>query len=396
LANLKNLPGVGAAFLQLGLISFGGPTAHLGYFRTEFVEKRGWLSDPEYADVVALCQFLPGPGSSQVAFVLGLGRAGLAGAILGSLCFMLPSAAAMILLGYGIGAAAGLGRAGWLHGLMLSAVAVVALAVWNMGVRLCPDWPRRFLALAGAAAVIALPGARTQIAVIAGGGLVAWWLGRGARPPRRPVAFALTRAHAWAAACLVAFAVLLVALPIAARATRDRPVEEFDAFYRAGALVFGGGHVVLPLLRAEVVRPGWVGDQAFLAGYGAAQAVPGPLFTFAAYLGTVLDPGPHRWLGGILALAAIFLPAWLIVGGTYPFWEQLRARPSARSALDGANAAVVGVLLAALWHPVCTESVRTLSDGAAALGGLVLLARFRLPPWALVGIMAAAGQWILR
>jgi chromate transporter len=396
LPKLKNLTEVCGAFLRLGLISFGGPVAHLGYFRREFVERRCWLDDAAYADLVALCQFLPGPASSQVAFGLGMRRAGILGGLAASIGFMLPSAVAMILFGYGVASLGDVRHAGWLHGLKLAAVAVVALAVWAMALKLCPDWPRRILGLAAAAAVLLLPGTATQIGAMAACGLI----GVGMRskdpnpvnsPPGR-----LAKAHAWAAASLLVFVLLLVLLPALAKAGGEKPVAVFDSFYRAGSLVFGGGHVVLPLLRSEVVPPGWISDDAFLAGYGAAQAVPGPLFTFAGYLGTVIEGGSHAWTGGALALFAIYLPAWLLVGGAYPFWHLLRGASWAHAALGGANAAVVGILLAALYRPVCTEAIRDAGDVLASLVAVVLLSRLRVPPWAVVVLMAAAGQWVLR
>jgi len=395
-ARLRNLAEVGGAFLRLGLISFGGPVAHLGYFRQEFVEKRRWLDDAAYADLVALCQFLPGPASSQVVFGLGMRRAGVAGALLASICFMTPSAAAMILFGYGVASLGSLPRAGWLHGLKLAAVAVVAQAVWRMSLKLCPDWQRRILAVAAAAIVLLLPGALSQIGAIAACALFGWLRRGGGPAPGKTPGEGLGRAHAWAAASLSLFGLLLVLLPVLARVTGDKPVAVFDGFYRAGSLVFGGGHVVLPLLRSEVVPHGWISDDAFMAGYGAAQAVPGPLFTFAAYLGTVIQSGPHAWTGGLLALFAIFLPGWLLVGGAYPFWHGLRGRGWAQAALRGANAAVVGILLAALYRPVCTEGIRDARDVAAAVAAIVLLEKLRAPPWAVVALMAAAGQWVLR
>jgi chromate transporter len=394
-AGLRDLAGVGGAFLRLGLTSFGGPVAHLGYFRKELVERRRWLDDAAYADTVALCQFLPGPASSQVAFCLGMRRAGVAGALLASVSFMAPSAVAMILFGCAVASVGSLLQAGWLHGLKLAAVAVVAQAVWAMSLKLCPDWRRRGLAIAAAALVLFLPGTVSQIGAIAACALFGWLFLGGVAAPGESSG-SLGRGHAWAAASLCLFGILLVLLPVLASSSGDKPVAVFDSFYRAGALVFGGGHVVLPLLRSEVVPRGWIGDNAFLAGYGAAQAVPGPLFTFAGYLGTVIDHGPHPWAGGLLALFAIFLPAWLLVGGAYPFWHLLRGRVWAQAALRGANAAVVGILLAALYRPVCTESVRDARDVAAAAAAFVLLAKLRTPPWAVVAIMAAAGQWILR
>lgn len=391
---LPRLAEVACAFLVLGLSSFGGPVAHLGYFQREFVERRRWLDHAAYADLVALCQFLPGPASSQVAFSLGMRRAGVAGALLASACFMLPSAAAMVLFAYGVAGMGDLSHAGWVHGLKLAAVAVVAQALWRMAARLCPDARRRLLGLAAAAAVLLHPGTVSQVGSIAACALAGWWLGRGAARPGES-GRGLGRDHLWAVASLGAYAVLLVGLPVLARQTGSRSLAVFDGFYRAGALVFGGGHVVLPLLRAEVVPHGWVSGDLFLAGYGAAQAIPGPLFTFSAYLGTLIGLGRHAWEGGLLALLAIFLPGWLVVGGAYPFWNYMRARPWATAALGGANAAVVGILLAALYRPVCTEAVRGALDAAAAAAGAVLLARTRMPPWLLVAAMGAAGQWLL-
>jgi chromate transporter len=392
---LSRLPEIGGAFFRLGLISFGGPVAHLGYFRKEFVERRRWLDDPAFADLVALCQFLPGPASSQVVFALGMRRAGLAGALLGSLCFMLPSAVAMILLGYGVASLGDLRRAGWLHGLKLAAVAVVAQAVWAMGLRLCPDWPRRILAVAATATVLLLPGSLSQVGVIAACALLGWLGLRGGAAPGAAPGNGLGRGRIRAAASLSLFGLLLMVLPVLAKVTGDKPVAVFDGFYRAGSLVFGGGHVVLPLLRSEVVPPGWISDDAFLAGYGAAQAIPGPLFTFAGYLGTVIQSGSHAWTGGVLALLAIFLPGWLLVGGAYPFWHAIRGEGWAQAALRGANAAVVGLLLAALYRPVCTEGIRDARDVAAAAAAIVLMGRLRTPPWAAVALMAALSQWVL-
>jgi chromate transporter len=392
-ASLSRLPEVCSVFLRLGLTSFGGPVAHLGYFQRECVDRRRWLDDAAYADLVALCQFLPGPASSQVVFSLGMRRAGLAGALGGSLCFMLPSAVAMICLAYGVEQVGGLSRSGWLHGLKLAAVAVVALAVWTMARKLCTDWLRRAMAACAACAVVLWPGPIAQVGAIAACALVSWWIGGASAKGGEPGP-GIGRGHLWAVASLAAFALLLGVLPLMAGAQGGR-VAVFDGFYRAGALVFGGGHVVLPLLRAEVVPRGWVGDDAFLAGYGAAQALPGPLFTFAAYLGTLIGSGSHAWATGVLALFAIFLPGWLIVGGAYPFWHVLRGRGWARAALGGANAAVVGILLAALYQPMCTEGIRDARDVAAVTAGIILLALARLPSWAVVAAMGAAGHWIL-
>lgn len=388
------LPEVAGAFLKLGCVSFGGPVAHLGYFRAEFVERRQWLDDAHFGDLVALCQFLPGPGSSQVVFALGMHRAGLVGALVASACFTLPSAVLMIAFAYGVTALGDLHHAGWLHGLKLTAVAVVAQAVWGMGKRLCTDRAKLSLCLASAAALLAAPGALAQLGVIAGGALVGWTLYRDkvavAKNSNEPA-----RHHLAAGAALALFAALQVALPALASATGSRALAVFDAFYRAGSLVFGGGHVVLPLLRAELVPRGWISNERFLAGYGAAQALPGPLFTFAAYLGAAMRPGARAWAQGLWSLLAIFLPAWLLIGGALPFWHRLRATRAAQAALAGANAAVVGVLLAALYDPVFTGAVHRRADGVAALLAYGLLETWKAPPWLVVIAMAAAGQWVL-
>lgn len=383
------------AFLKLGCLSFGGPIAHLGYLRAELVERRQWIDDARYGDLVALCQFLPGPASSQVVFALGMQRAGLLGALLASACFTFPSALLMIGFAYGVSALGDLHGARWPHGLKLAAVAVVAQAVWGMAKKLCTDRARVSLCLASAAVLLAIPGAATQIAVISGGGLAGWWLYRRAiatwpqpAPERR------LRHHGVAAAALVVFAALLLLLPVLTSATGSRPIAVFDSFYRSGSLVFGGGHVVLPLLRAEVVPRGWLTDDQFLAGYGAAQALPGPMFAFSAYLGAAMSPG-GGWLNGLWCLLAIFLPAWLLVGGALPFWNRLRAKKWAQAALAGANASVVGVLLAALYSPVFTEGVRGTMDAVAALVAFGLLEHWKAPPWLVVVGMAAAGEWLL-
>jgi len=394
-SKLKNLREVGGSFLKLGLISFGGPVAHIGYLREEFVNKRHWLDDEAYADLVALCQFLPGPASSQVVFALGRQRAGLAGALLASLGFTLPSAALMIFFGYSVTALGDLHGAGWLHGLKLAAVAVVAQAVWGMGGRLCPDRARLTLALAAAAGVLLVPSAFSQIGAIAIGAVAGWWLYRDEVEPKKMSAGAISRDHLWAAATLAGFALLLAILPVLATVSGDKNIAVFDSFYRAGSLVFGGGHVVLPLLRAETVPTGWISDDAFLAGYGFAQAVPGPLFTFAAYLGTVMHPGSQAWLGGLWCLLAIFLPAWLLIGGALPFWHSLRTKVWAQAALRGANAAVVGVLLAALYNPVWISGVTGGRSAALAIAAFAALQVWKAPPWAVVLVAAGLGQAVL-
>lgn len=387
---------VAGAFLRLGCLSFGGPIAHLGYLRAEFVEKRKWLDDAHYGDLVALCQFLPGPASSQVVFALGMQRAGLLGALVASACFTLPSALLMIGFAYGVARASDLNGAGWLHGLKLAAVAVVAQAVWGMGKKLCTDRARISLCIGSAAVLLAMPGAIAQLGVIALGGLVGWRLYRdtiavGAVPGGTTG----PSGHVAAAAALAAFFALLVALPALASATGSHHLAVFDSFYRSGSLVFGGGHVVLPLLRAEIVPRAWLTDDQFLAGYGAAQALPGPMFAFSAYLGAAMSPGPTSWLNGLWCLLGIFLPAWLLIGGALPFWHRLRAKRWAQAALAGANAAVVGVLLAALYNPVFTESVRGPRDVVAALLAFGLLEHWKAPPWLVVAASAAAGQWLL-
>ncbi len=382
------------AALKLGLVSFGGPVAHLGYFREEFVRKRRWLDDAAYADLVALCQFLPGPASSQVIFALGMRRAGLPGAVLASLGFTLPSAVLMILFAIGVASIGGFQNAGWLHGLKLAAVAVVAKAVIGMGRQLCPDAARRSIAALAAACLIVFPGSWLQVGVIVVGGIAGWCMGRKESPQTGVSLDAKRGNHILAVATLGVFGLLLVLLPVLASVTGNKDVAMFDGFYRAGSLVFGGGHVVLPLLRAEVVPNGWVGDDAFLAGYGAAQALPGPLFAFAAYLGAVGSPRP--WLGGLWCLFAIFLPSWLLIAGAVPFWQRLRAKAWAQAALRGANAAVVGVLLAALYHPVCTGGIHGVLDLATAAALFGLLQWRKTPPWLVVLAAAVFGQWLPR
>jgi chromate transporter len=390
----RRLAEVFGAFLKLGLISFGGPVAHLGYFRNEFVGRRRWLDDAAYGDLVALCQFLPGPASSQAVFALGRQRAGWLGGALASCGFTLPSAVLMIAFGYGVTALGDLQHAGWLRGLKLAAVAVVAQAVWGMGRSLCPDRARLTIALAAAALLLLWPGALVQVGVILGGGVVGWWLYRRAIPASEPASRADWRRHLVAGGILAVFFLLLAALPVLAAATGRKDLAVIDSFYRAGSLVFGGGHVILPLLRAEVVPPGWVTDDTFLAGYGAAQALPGPLFTFAGCLGTAIHPGPNAWAGGRGCLLAIFLPGWLLIAGALPFWQQLRARSWAQAALRGANAVGGGVLLAALYNPVWTESVTSAPAAATALAAFGLLQWWKCPPWLVVVLAAAAGQWL--
>jgi len=377
-----------AVFLRLGLTSFGGPIAHLGYFRDELVARRKWLDERTYADLVALCQFLPGPASSQVGMAVGIARAGMPGALAAWLGFTAPSAIALIAFAYGL-EALGAGSGGWLHGLKVVAVAVVAQAVWGMARSLTPDRPRITLAVVAALVMLAWPTALGQIGAIVAGAIVGRRL---LAPPAAAAsaAFAFPVRRTWAVIAWVAFFGLLAGLPLAARLTSSETTAIVDAFYRAGSLVFGGGHVVLPLLQAEVVPPGWVDNDAFLAGYGAAQAVPGPLFTFAAYLGAVMNAPLTGWVGGLVCLVAIFLPSFLLVVGALPFWDRLRASPAAQSMLVGVNAAVVGLLLAALYDPVWTSAIRGRADFGLALAAFALLAVWRAPPW-LVVVLTAAG-----
>ena len=379
-----------AVFLRLGLTSFGGPVAHLGYFRSELVERRRWLDEHAYADLVALCQFLPGPASSQVGMALGLRRAGFAGALAAWAGFTLPSALALIAFGYGVARWAGVAQSGAVHGLKLVAVAVVAQAVWAMARTLCPDRARAAIAFGAALAVLALPGAAGQLGAIALGALLGRYALRLAPPPVPPAPAEPIRRRS-GAFLLALFALLLVALPLAAAALASPTLAAVAVFYQSGALVFGGGHVVLPLLRAGVVPPGWVDDGAFLAGYGAAQAVPGPLFSFAAYLGTVMQGPLGGWAGGLVMRAAIFLPAFLLVAGALPFWAALRRRAGAQRALAGVNAAVVGLLGAALYDPVWTGAVHGRADFALALAAFALLVVARWSPlWVVLAAAAAA------
>ena len=379
------------AFLALGLTSFGGPVAHIGYFREAFVARRKWLDEHGYADLVALCQMLPGPTSSQVGIGIGLTKAGLPGGLAAWVGFTAPSALLMIALGYGVIAFDDAIPAGLLHGLKAVVVAVVAQAVWSMARTLCPDPPRVTIAVLGAAAVILVGGAATQVAVIAAGGLVGYlWLRDETESP--PVEKQVVAVPVVATASLVLFFVLLALLPVLAATWPSQPLALADSFYRSGSLVFGGGHVVLPLLEAEVLPPGWVTEDAFLAGYGAAQAVPGPLFTFSAYLGTVMEQPPAGWLGGLICLGAIFVPSFLLVVGALPCWNALRGLEAARRTMLGVNAAVVGLLLAALYDPVWTSGVRAPSDFVLALAAFALLASWKVPPW-LVVILGAGAGW---
>lgn len=381
------------AFLKLGLTSFGGPVAHLGYFRTEFVERRAWLDDKSYSDLVALCQFLPGPASSQVGIALGLGRAGWFGALGAWVGFTLPSAIALILFAFGVTQWAALAQSGAVHGLKVFAVAIVAQAVWGMAKTLCPDRSRAGIAIVAALLVLAIPSAMGQVGAIVAGGIAGRWAVQlGHLPVAEHRDYGVSKRTG--AALLLLFGLLLVLLPVLATAVRSSALSVISSFYQSGALVFGGGHVVLPLLQTSVVPNGLVTNDAFLAGYGAAQAVPGPLFTFAAYLGAVMTGTLGGWGGGLTLLVAIFVPAFLMVAGALPFWESLRQRDGVQRAMAGVNAAVVGVLAAALYDPVWTSAIHSRADFGLALGAFGLLVYGRQSP-VLVAALAAAAGWLL-
>ncbi len=377
-------------FLKLGLSCFGGPIAHIGYFRNEFVTRRGWLDEQAYADLVGLCQFLPGPASSQVGFSIGLLRAGYLGGLAAWTGFTLPSAALLVLFAYGSRALAGPIGAGLLHGLKLVAVAIVAQAVWGMARTLCPDRARASIALVAALIILFSGSAAMQIAAIGFGAVAGLWLCRGA-PPAASGQIAVPVSRPVAIAALALFFLVLFGLPVLRAVAPSQGLALFEAFYRSGALVFGGGHVVLPLLRQAFVTPGWISDNLFLAGYGAAQAVPGPLFTVAAYLGAMVEPAPHGLAGAALGLLGIFLPGLLILTGTLPFWDIFRRRVSAQALMRGVNAAVVGLLGAALYNPVWTSSVNRPGDFGVALIGFVLLTVWRAPPLVVVIVSAVGG-----
>jgi chromate transporter len=375
------------AFLKLGLTSFGGPIAHLGYFRNELVVRRKWIDEAGYADLVALCQFLPGPASSQVGFALGLLRGGPLGALAAWCAFTLPSALLLIAFAMAGPAFGGPIGAGLIHGLKIVAVSVVAQAVWGMARVLTPDRMRAGIALAALFIVVFLGGSLAQIAAIASGGVAGFWLCRNSvTAPIGHLSFGISRTVG-ATALILLFA-LLALLPLLSAWSDLHGVKLIDSFYRAGALVFGGGHVVLPLLEAEVVKPGWISTDGFLAGYGAAQAIPGPLFTFAAYLGAAMDPSPTGIAGAFICLVGIFLPGLLLVTGTLPFWDALRLRPGAQAMMRGTNAAVVGILGAALYDPVWTGGIVSPRDFALAVAGFLLLTIWRVPPWAVVLLLA--------
>lgn len=380
-------------FLRLGLTSFGGPAAHLGYFREEFVTRRHWLSERSYADLVALCQFLPGPASSQVGMALGLSRSGYAGALAAWAGFTLPSAFVLILFALGISSDGHVLPSGALHGLKVVAVAVVAQAVWGMAGNLCTGVLRVTIMAMAACAVLLVPSVWAQGGVIVVAGVAGLLLIKPAQDSVHdplPITVSRRTGVVW----LTLFFALLVGLPVLAQAMANPITALIDAFYRAGALVFGGGHVVLPLLQAQVVPSGWVSNDAFLAGYGATQAMPGPLFTFAAFLGASMATAPSGWLGGMVCLLAIFVPSFLLVAGALPFWEALRHSMRTQAALAGVNAAVVGILLAALYQPVWTSAIEQPQDFGMALVALVALMFWKLPPWFVVLATGVAG-WLL-
>jgi chromate transporter len=383
------------ASTRLGLTSFGGPIAHLGYFHEEYVKNRKWIDEQSYADLVALCQFLPGPASSQVSIAIGILRARLLGGIAAWIGFTLPSALALIAFAFGIGAFAGAGDAGWLHGLKVVAVAVVAQAVWGMARSLCPDRERATIAILAAIFTLAWPSAVGQLSSIVIAALTGavFFPGQTSSSPsqmRFPIA-KKTGITAW-----IIFFVLLVGLPFYRQVSPSHGLEVFDSFFRVGSLVFGGGHVVLPLLQTEVVGPGWVTNEQFVAGYGATQAVPGPLFTFSAYLGAVMSSEPNGWIGAFLALIAIFLPSFLLVIGALPFWDLLRSVRMFQSALKGINAAVVGLLLAALYSPVWTSAIYSPADFGLGLIAFALLMFWKFPPWLVVVLTAVGGEALTR
>lgn len=381
------------AFLKLGLTSFGGPVAHLGYFRAEFVERRKWLDDQSYSDLVALCQFLPGPASSQVGMALGLGRAGWLGALAAWIGFTLPSAITLILFAFGVAYWAGLAQSGVIHGLKVMAVAVVAQAVWGMSQSLCPDRLRGGIAVCAALLVLAFSSAFSPMIALVLGGLAGWRF-----LPRQQLATLEHRdygvSRTTGAALLSVFGLLLLGLPLLAALSGSKTIAALAGFYQAGSLVFGGGHVVLPLLQANVVPTGWLGNDTFLAGYGAAQAVPGPLFTFAAFLGAAMPSPLGGWGGGMLLLLAIFTPSFLLVAGALPYWESLRQRAGIQRAMGGINAAVVGILAAALYDPVWTSAIKSKTDFCLALAAFGALVVGKVSP-VIVVLLAAIGGLLL-
>lgn len=380
-------------FLKLGLTSFGGPVAHLGYFREEFVSKRRWLSDAQYADIVALCQFLPGPASSQVGMAIGLSHAGYKGALSAWLGFTLPSAIFLIIFALGVSHYSDIATSGILHGLKIASVAIVAQAIWGMAKNLCPDKARITIMTITTCFVLVVPSAIGQVLAIIMAGFIGWRLFQ-PNIDEAHQALSIPISKKSGSVWLVMFFVLLVILPMITWIWPNAIVILMDDFYRAGTLVFGGGHVVLPLLQAEVVETGMVSNDLFLAGYGATQIVPGPLFTFAAFLGASMNEFPNGWLGGMIALVAIFLPSFLLVVGALPFWEVLRHHTQTKAALMGINAAVVGLLLAAFYQPIWVNTIFNATDFSLALIAFVALMYWKLPIW-LVVIASGMLGWLL-
>jgi chromate transporter len=384
-----------AVFLKLGLTCFGGPIAHLGYFRREFVERLRWLDDETFTDLVGLCQFLPGPSSSQVGFSIGLLRAGWLGGLAAWCGFTLPSVLLLLCFAAIAPNLGGPVGSGLIHGLKLVAVAVVAQAVWDMARRLCPDRRRAAIALIAIAVLSILTTAYAQLIVIGLGAVLGSALchttasSDGCHVPQHTHEFPVSRTVG--AAALILFCILLFGLPVLDGLRAGQAFKVFEAFYRSGALVFGGGHVVLPLLQQQTVATGWVTSNDFLAGYGAAQAVPGPLFTFAAFLGWMMIKAPNHWTGALLATVGIFLPGLLLVLAALPYWRALRARQSMAAVLAGVNAAVVGLLATALYSPIWTSAIRSELDFAVAAIGFFLLTRWKIPPLAVVVVCALAG-----
>lgn len=406
---MKSVIEVFREFLILGLSSFGGPTAHIAFFRDRFVERKKWLTEADFADLLALCQFLPGPASSQFGLSLGWKRAGWAGAFAAWVAFTFPSALLLILFGLGVMKYGGglEGGAGWLKGLQIAVVAVIAGAVTSMWKTLCTDRPRQLLALAAAAILLGTGIAWMQLVVIALGAIAGWLLFRDDQTERSPTGLneglervesstekgSAQQGRVSGAVCLVLFFVLLLGLPLVSKIQPGQPLEAFTAMYRSGSLVFGGGHVVLPLLSQEVVEPGWVGREEFLAGYGAAQAVPGPLFTFSGYLGSLIEGPGGPWGMAIICLIGIFLPAWLLVLGLMPFWHSVVRRPGIRAALAGTNAAVVGLLGAALYNPVWIGAIQSSKDVVFLIGVASSLLVMKWPPWVVVIAAGVVGHF---
>ncbi len=381
-----------AVFTRLGLTSFGGPIAHLGYFREDIVIRRKWVDEGTYGDLIGLCQFLPGPASSQTGISLGIMRAGLPGGLMAWIGFTLPSAILMTLFAYWASVLRSVIATGIFHGLLIVAVAVVAQAVWGMARTHCPDRSRATIAILAAMATLLLPAGIVQVAIIVTAGLAGWFLFRHTDLANVQTSTALRSAipRFLAITCLAIFTVLLV-LFLLPNLFHQHALVLFASFYRTGALVFGGGHVVLPLLQAAVVLPGWVTETQFLTGYSAAQAVPGPLFTFSAYLGAIEALSPNGWIGAIIALLGIYLPSFLLLIGILPFWSSLRNQSSFQAALRGINASVVGLLLAALYQPVWTSTIKNPYDFLFALAAFGLLAIWKLPPWVVVLLAALVG-----